>query len=183
MSSNAVRRAKGKTGGKKRAQRATSNVFSMLSQDQINEFKEAFNVIDSDRNGIIDVDDLRELLNSLGKTPSDNQLEGMLSNAPGQMNFTMFLTMFGERLQGTDPETVILNAFACFDEDATGCIPEERLRDLLVTMGDRFTEEQVDEIFRDAPIKDGMFFYKDFTKILKYGTKEKDDKQDVTLLE
>lgn len=28
--------------------------------------------------------------------------------------------MFGEKLNGTDPEDVIKNAFACFDEDASG---------------------------------------------------------------
>ena len=40
-----------------------------------------------------------------------------MSDAPGAINFTMFLTLFGERLQGTDPEDVIKNAFGCFDEE------------------------------------------------------------------
>lgn len=43
-----------------------------------------------------------------------------MSEAPGPINFTMFLTMFGEKLNGTDPEDVIRNAFACFDEEASG---------------------------------------------------------------
>lgn len=44
----------------------------------------------------------------------------MMNEAPGPINFTMFLTMFGEKLNGTDPEDVIRNAFACFDEEGTG---------------------------------------------------------------
>ena len=44
----------------------------------------------------------------------------MMNEAPGPINFTMFLTMFGEKLNGTDPEDVIRNAFACFDDDNTG---------------------------------------------------------------
>ena len=44
----------------------------------------------------------------------------MMNEAPGPINFTMFLTMFGEKLNGTDPEDVIRNAFACFDEEAIG---------------------------------------------------------------
>ena len=56
----------------------------------------------------------------IGKNPSDEYLEGMMSEAPGPINFTMFLTMFGERLNGTDPEDVIRNAFACFDEEGSG---------------------------------------------------------------
>ena len=45
-----------------------------------------------------------------------------MNEAPGPINFTMFLTLFGERLNGTDPQEVIRNAFGCFDEDTTGFI-------------------------------------------------------------
>ena len=44
----------------------------------------------------------------------------MMAEAPGPINFTMFLTMFGEKLNGTDPEEVIRNAFACFDDENSG---------------------------------------------------------------
>lgn len=46
-------------------------------------------------------------------------------------------------LAGTDPEDVIRNAFACFDEEGTGKINEDRLRELLTTMGDRFNDAEV----------------------------------------
>ena len=51
MSSRKTAGRRGTT--KKRAQRATSNVFAMFNQDQIQEFKEAFNMIDHNRNGDI----------------------------------------------------------------------------------------------------------------------------------
>uniref|UniRef100_A0A672MQS5 Myosin regulatory light chain 2, smooth muscle minor isoform n=1 Tax=Sinocyclocheilus grahami TaxID=75366 RepID=A0A672MQS5_SINGR len=172
------KRAKGKT-TKKRPQRATSNVFAMFDQSQIQEFKEAFNMIDQNRDGFIDKEDLHDMLASLGKNPTDEYLEAMMNEAPGPINFTMFLTMFGEKLNGTDPEDVIKNAFAyeymmyliniCF-------IQEDYLRELLTTMGDRFTDEEVDELFREAPIdKKGNFNYVEFTRILKHGAKDKDD--------
>ncbi|KAL4655645.1 myosin regulatory light polypeptide 9-like [Arapaima gigas] len=170
------KRTKGKTTTKKRPQRATSNVFAMFDQSQIQEFKEAFNMIDQNRDGFIDKEDLHDMLASLGKNPSDDYLEGMMSEAPGPINFTMFLTMFGERLNGTDPEDVIRNAFACFDEEGSGVIHEDHLRELLTTMGDRFTDDEVDELFREAPIdKKGNFNYAEFTRILKHGAKDKDD--------
>lgn len=59
-------------------------------------------------------------LPNTGKNPTDEYLEAMMNEAPGPINFTMFLTMFGEKLNGTDPEEVIRNAFACFDEEGTG---------------------------------------------------------------
>lgn len=60
------KRAKGKN-TKKRPQRATSNVFAMFDQSQIQEFKEAFNMIDQNRDGFIDKEDLHDMLASLGK--------------------------------------------------------------------------------------------------------------------
>ncbi|XP_005418323.2 myosin regulatory light chain 2, smooth muscle minor isoform isoform X1 [Geospiza fortis] len=169
------KRAKTKT-TKKRPQRATSNVFAMFDQSQIQEFKEAFNMIDQNRDGFIDKEDLHDMLASLGKNPTDEYLDAMMNEAPGPINFTMFLTMFGEKLNGTDPEDVIRNAFACFDEEATGFIQEDYLRELLTTMGDRFTDEEVDELYREAPIdKKGNFNYIEFTRILKHGAKDKDD--------
>ena len=62
------------------------------------------------------------LLCCAGKNPADNMLDAMMAEAPGPINFTMFLTMFGDKLNGTDPEDVIKNAFACFDEDNKGYI-------------------------------------------------------------
>jgi len=162
-----------KKSGKKRAQRATSNVFAMFDQSQIQEFKEAFNMIDQNRDGFIDKDDLNDTLASLGKDASDDYLEGMMKEAPGPINFTMFLTLFGEKLNGTDPEDVIKNAFGCFDAEQTGVIKEDFLRELLMTMGDRFTQEECDEMFAGAPVDDkGMFNYVEFTGIIKHGSKE-----------
>ena len=71
-------------------------------------------------------------------------------------------------------------------------ISEDRLRELLTTIGDRlvqlrreydqpeylnsrFTDDEVDEMYREAPIKNGMFDYAEFTRILKHGAKEKDE--------
>ena len=79
----------------------------------------------------------------IGKDPSDGYLDQMMGDAPGPINFTMFLTLFGEKLQGTDPEDVIKNAFGCFDADNIGQIHEDQLRELLITMGDRFSEDDV----------------------------------------
>ncbi|CAD7682595.1 unnamed protein product [Nyctereutes procyonoides] len=145
------KRAKTKT-TKKCPQRTTSNVFAMFDQSQIQEFKEAFNMIDQNRDGFIDKEDLHGMLASLGENPTDEYLDAMMNEAPGPINFNMFLTMFGEKLNGIDPEDVIRNAFACFDEEATGTIQEDYLRELLTTMGDRFTDEEVDELYREAPI-------------------------------
>ncbi len=56
-----------------------------------------------------------------------------------------------------------------------GKLSEEYLRELMTTMGDRWTDEMVDELLHGAPIERGQFDYIDFTHTLKHGVKEKDD--------
>jgi len=168
---------KGKAGGKtkKRAQRATSNVFAMFDQSQIQEFKEAFTLIDQNRDGFIDKEDLHDMLASLGKNPGDKELDEMTADAPGPINFTMFLTLFGERLNGTDPEETIVNAFKLFDEEQTGKIHEDYLKNILMTSGDHFTEAEVELAYKGAPIDDeGLLDYAAFVRIIKHGTKDED---------
>ena len=55
-------------------------------------------MIDQNRDGFMEKEDLHDMLASLGKNPTDKYVEAMMNAAPGPINFTMFLTMFGERL-------------------------------------------------------------------------------------
>ncbi|XP_029501966.1 myosin light chain 5-like [Oncorhynchus nerka] len=106
------------------AMRASSNVFSMFKQTQIQEFKEVFTLIDQDRDGFIDKD-LKDTYESPGKlNVKNNELEDMLKEACSPINFTMFLNLFGEKLHGTDPEEIILNTFRMFNPDTKGYVKQ-----------------------------------------------------------
>lgn len=123
----------------------------MFDQKQIVELKEAFSLIDHDTDGFIDREDLKDMLGSLGQSPSEEYIEDMIAEAPGSINFTMFLTLMGEKLSGTDPEHEILQAFESFDEGGSGMCNAEELREWMTTMGDRFTDEEVRYLCVCAP--------------------------------
>ena len=57
---------------------------------------------------------------SLGKNVDNAVVAEMLSEAPGPINFTMFLTLFGQSMSTTDPLDTLIQAFSCLDEDGTG---------------------------------------------------------------
>ena len=61
----------------------------------------------------------------LGILQDDKFCADMCKVSPGQINFTAFLTFMGEKLQDTDPEDVLHNAFACFDVHNTGAINQK----------------------------------------------------------
>jgi len=167
--------AKKKGSGKKKAQKAASNVFAMFSQSQIQEYKEGFNMIDQNRDGFIDQDDLHNMYASLGTEQKPDILEAMIKEATGPINFTMFLTLFGGKLNGTDPEDVIKNAFKCFDDTGAQTIPGEHLKQLLMSMGDRMTTDELTEMFNEVPCDDaGNFDYVEFCRVIKHGPKEEE---------
>jgi len=159
---------------KRRAQRSGSNVFAMFTQHQVQEFKEAFQLIDSDKDGFISKSDIRATFDSLGRLCTDAELESMVAEAPGPINFTMFLTIFGDRIAGADEEDVIVNAFNMYDEGEGKC-KEETLKRALTTWGEKFSEAECDEALAEAPVdKNGLIDIKKFATILTKGAEEEE---------
>ncbi|XP_074899882.1 myosin regulatory light chain 2, atrial isoform isoform X1 [Buteo buteo] len=160
----------------RRAQRGSSNVFSVFEQSQVQEFKEAFSCIDQNRDGIITKADLKETYWQLGKTNvSDEELEKMLKEGKGPINFTVFLTLFGEKLNGTDPEESILNAFKVFDPAGTGTVNKDEFKQLLLTQADKFSPEEVEQMFAVTPIDvSGNIDYKSLCYIITHGDEKED---------
>ncbi|XP_041437760.1 myosin regulatory light chain 2B, cardiac muscle isoform isoform X1 [Xenopus laevis] len=160
---------------KKKAEGASSNVFSMFDQSQIQEFKEAFTIMDQNRDGFIDKGDLRDTFAALGRiNVKSEELDDMVQEAPGPINFTIFLTMFGEKLKGTDPEETILNAFKIFDPDGKGNIKADYIKEMLTTQADRFTQEEITQMFTAFPPDvAGNLDYKNLCYIITHG-EEKD---------
>jgi Ca2+-binding EF-hand superfamily protein len=159
----------GKKGGKKK-NKNTSNVFAMFEQSQIQEFKEAFGMIDANRDGFINQADLKATYESLGVGVTDSTIDAMIAEAPGQLNFTVFLNILADKLHGTDSEDIIMQAFKNFDPEGTGTIKKEYLGDVLGTKGDRFTPEEVESILSAAPTDaDGNVDYKGLAYIITHG--------------
>lgn len=166
-------RSKKSRAPKKRVARRTSNVFAMFEQAQIQEFKEAFNVIDQNRDGFIDKDDLREVYGNFGKEVEDSVLNEMLDEAPGPINFTMFLMLFGDKMNGSDPEDVIINALSCFDDRNCGRFHKDQFIEALRQQGERFTDEEIDLTLKLLPMdSNGWVDYHKLAYILKRGAPE-----------
>lgn len=142
----------------RKAKKAPSSVFVLFSQKQIAEFKEAFQLMDNDKDGVIGKNDLRSTFDALGKLVSDKELDEMLGEAQGPLNFTQLLTLFANRMSGggTDDDDVVINAFKAFDMN--GKIDGEKFRYALTHWGaDKFSEDEVDDAFDQMIIDDKGF--------------------------
>jgi Ca2+-binding EF-hand superfamily protein len=137
----------------KKAKRSGSSVFSMFTEFQVAEFKEGFSLMDKDKDGILGKEDLRATWDQVGKLVTDKELDEMLGEAPGPINFTQLLTLFANRMSGgSDPDDVIRTAFKAFDKD--GLINSEEMKHALLTWGDKFTKKEVNDAFDAMDIDD-----------------------------
>uniref|UniRef100_A0A4W5KBF2 Myosin, light chain 7, regulatory n=1 Tax=Hucho hucho TaxID=62062 RepID=A0A4W5KBF2_9TELE len=154
------------------AQKSCSNVFSMFEQSQIQDHKYIWIY----RDGVIKKQDLRETYGQLGKlNVKDEELDEMLNEGKGPINFTVFLTLFGEKLNGTDPEDTILAAFKLFDPNGTGFVNKDEFKRLLMNQADKFTAEEVDQAFSVAPIDvAGNIDYKSLCYIITHGDEKEE---------
>jgi len=140
----------------RKARRVGSDVFSMFTQKQVAEFKEAFQMMDADKDGIISKNDLRATFNAVGRIANDKEMDEMLKEASGPINFTQLITLFANRMSSSgsaDDDDVVINAFKSFDEK--GKIDGEKLRHALMTFGDKFSSDEVDDAY-DQMMIDGQ---------------------------
>lgn len=143
-----------KKGSKKSSKKTGSSVFSSFSQVQVTEFKEGFQLMDNDKDGILNKNDIRNAFDIIGKIVSDKELDDMLNDAPGPISFTMFVNMFAERQSGpTDDDETILKAFKAFDR-GDGKIDSEAFRTQLMVFGDKMTAKEVDDSFGEMDFDD-----------------------------
>ncbi|KAH7885983.1 EF-hand [Phlebopus sp. FC_14] len=169
---------------KSRARSEPSGVFSLFQPPQIQQFREAFQLIDHDRDGWVTQPDLREIFASLGISPDNHLLDSLLSSRPGAnthdthpsdrgINFTMFLTMMGERLFHFDPEPDLKEAFECFDEADSGFVNVDEMRKWMSEVGERMDHHQA----RLIPHRQGNFNYREWIKVLRVNDKGEDPEQ------
>ena len=68
----------------------------------------------------------------------------------GTIDFPEFLTMMARKMKDTDSEEEIREAFKVFDRDNNGFISAAELRHVMTSIGEKLTDDEVDEMIREA---------------------------------
>lgn len=141
-----------------------------LTEEQIAEFSEAFRLFDKNGDGTITTQELGTVLRSLGQTPTEAELKEYVNvvdvDGNGKIDFTEFLTM----MQDMDNKEVIREAFRVFDKDGNGFISAAELRHIMTNLGEKLTDEEVDEMIKEADVdNDGQINYEEFVTMMITG--------------
>ncbi|XP_058484784.1 calmodulin-like protein 4a isoform X2 [Solea solea] len=90
-----------------------------------------------------------------------------INEKTGELDFSSFLTMMHRQKQQEDPKTEILEALRMTDKQKKGFISASELRAKLTMLGEKLTDREVDELFREANVKsNGTINYEEFTKMV-----------------
>merc|ERR1712182_167202 len=128
-------------GGKKKA--------GQLSEEQLDEIREAFSLFDSDASGAIDVRELKAAMRALGFEVKNEELKKMVSDVDndgnGTIEFAEFLSMMTGKMGEKDSREDIEKVFKLFD-DNTNKISFRNLARVAEELGENIDDEELQDM-------------------------------------
>ena len=142
-----------------------------ISDVKLKEYREAFENFDKDHNGSISHKELGSMMKSLGQNPTDAEMREIIAEVDldgnGYVDFNEFVIIMQKRSKELDPEEEIISAFRVFDKDGNGTLSTKELRHIMTTIGDKLTDEEVDQMIEEADIDgDGVINYEEFVRMM-----------------
>ncbi|KAG5183425.1 calmodulin [Tribonema minus] len=136
-----------------------SSEMRELTQEELDDYKEAFDNFDKDGNGEIDEIELSTVMRSLGYNPTDEQLHDMMLNI--DLDGNEFVTMMRKCEVETDFDREVREAFQVFDRDGSGAIDKAELTVIM--------KAKIELLVREADVDgDGAINLDEFIRIM-YG--------------
>jgi centrin-1 len=146
-----------------------------LSDDEIEELRQAFDLFDTDGGGTIDPKELRAAMRSLGLETKNQTVYQMIQDidkdAKGEIDFDEFLDLMTSKLAGSDTEEDVQKIFHLFDDDETGFITVHNLKRVANELGERMDDAELLEMIERADLdQDGQISPTEFYRIMTYNT-------------
>ena len=138
-------------------------------ENEKKEHQEAFNIFDRDKDKKLNKEEARYAYMALGWNFSEEELNKIMQEK-GKNNlieFNGFSDYLFDRSKDTEIEEEIMETFAEMDKDGDGKINAKDLKYLLYSIGEKFEDEEINEIIREtSSTNDGTFSYKDMVKLI-----------------
>jgi len=146
-----------------------SDLIATLPEEQIGILKEKFD--EQAEDGSINTIQLGHVLRALGYNPTAGEVVDMAEtvdkDGTGMLDFPEFLLMMAAKNRASEAEEDIREAFKVFDKDGNGYITAMELRFVMNNLGEKLTEEEIEEMIVEADIDgDGQINYEEFVKLM-----------------
>merc|ERR1712236_38254 len=125
-------------------------------------YKDCFKLMDINKDGQLDKNDLRGAFDNVGVLMTEGELDGLLGEIGGACSYDNMVKMFQEKMagDGNDSDDLIVQAFKAYDQE--GKIDSKMFQHALMTWGDKMTKAEIDDTFGEFEIdEDYMIKTKD----------------------
>ncbi|EMR66779.1 putative calcium ion binding protein [Eutypa lata UCREL1] len=137
-------------------QSASGNALSQLQPAQVRTLRDAFQILDRDSDGVVNREDVADMLGQLGLPASPSDLSPFFPpGEPQTMTLAVFLNSIAASLASMSPSAELLSALSAFDDDDSGQVDLVELREALLRTPPEepgqapLTPGEVDKIVRD----------------------------------
>ena len=142
-----------------------------LTEDQKNEFKEAFSLFDSNGDGFITAQELSTLMAKLGKKPNEAELTDMINeidaDGSGTIDFQEFLSLITKKMKDPAVESELMEAFKTFDKDGNGMMASSEFRKIIKDLSNKLTDADIDDMIEEIdPSKPSQLKFDDMIRIM-----------------
>mmetsp|Transcript_46728 Transcript_46728/g.138033 ORF Transcript_46728/g.138033 Transcript_46728/m.138033 type:complete len:164 (-) Transcript_46728:32-523(-) len=143
-----------------------------LSDEDLQEFKEIFNLVDTDKGGSIGTEELSRLMDTLGIRTTTEELKLMVSeideNGNGEIDFDEFVQVMCRKVNTDYSADEVRKAFKVFSGTAQdGCIRVKDLENALQTYGrEKLSLEEAKNLIAQIETVDGCFRYDDYVNMM-----------------
>ena len=142
-----------------------------LTEDEIEEIREAFALFDTDGSGVIDPRELKAAMHSLGFESKNPTIYSMIAeldtheNANG-INFDQFLDAITDKLGNKESREGIYRIFQLFDDEKSGSIHIHNLRRVAKELGETMSQDELKEMLERAASNGDSITFEDFYFIM-----------------
>lgn len=85
----------------------------------------------------------------------------------GTIDFREFLDLMAHKIKDLDSDEELREAFKVFDKDQNGYISAAELRHVMINLGEKLTEEEVELMIKEADTDgDGQVNYEEFVRMM-----------------
>ena len=171
------KRGKSKAPEKPKKFRAENFARPGLSEDEVEEIKEAFDLFDYDGSGAISVNELTSAMQSLGFDVKHavvyNMVADLDADGSGEIEFGEFLDVMTAKLSDKNTKEEIDRVFKLFDKDRNGTLEADDLSRVCKELGEDMTEEDIREVIGRMDVDgDGAVGLDDFYAVITKKTFE-----------
>ncbi|KAI1096358.1 EF-hand [Rostrohypoxylon terebratum] len=109
------------------------NALSQLQPAQVRVLRDGFQILDRDSDGVVNREDIADMLNQLGLPSSPSDISQFFPpGGPQTTTLAVFLNSIASTLTAMSPSAELLSAFSAFDDDDSGQVDLNELRDALL---------------------------------------------------